>query len=47
VASVLLLIGDFSEGVVHSPVIAAFMAAGYLLLMAWLIAVGTRLWPQG
>jgi hypothetical protein len=43
IASVFLLVGDISVGIVLSPAIAALTGAGYLLLMAWFFLVGRRL----
>ncbi len=42
-SSVFLLLGDFSEGVLHSPLIAVLMAIGYLGLLIWLWVMGVKL----
>ncbi len=42
-ASVLLLVGDISVGIVHSSPIAALTAIGYVLFIAWLLVIGMRL----
>ncbi len=46
-ASILLLIGDFSEGIVHSNIIAILTGIGYLLLTTWFCLVARRLLQLG
>ena len=46
-AGVFLLAGDFSVGVPQSNMIAALFGLGYLLLTAWFVPVGTRLFQLG
>jgi len=44
-ASVLLLAGDFSAGIMPaSAIVAAMFGAGYLLLATWFFLVAQRLW---
>jgi hypothetical protein len=42
-AGVLLLVGDFTVGVVQSDIITMFFAAGYVLMMIWLFLIAGRL----
>jgi hypothetical protein len=42
-ASVLLLVGDFSAGVLHSNAIAALFGIGYVLLTTWMFLIAQRL----
>jgi len=42
-ASVFLLVGDFTAGVVQSDIITIFFAAGYVLMMTWLFLIAGRL----
>jgi hypothetical protein len=45
-ASMLLLAGDVSESMVHSGIIAGLMAAGYIILTAWMLAIGVKLYGK-
>ncbi len=42
-AGTLLLVGDLTEGLVHSTAIGALVAVGYFLLIGWFGFVGTRM----
>jgi hypothetical protein len=42
-ASVLLLVGDFTAGVLHSNTITALFGIGYVLLMTWIFLIARRL----
>jgi hypothetical protein len=42
-ASVLLLLGDISEGMIHSVLIGVLMGVGYLLFLAWIGVVTKKL----
>jgi hypothetical protein len=42
-ANGLLLVGDFATGDARAPLVAAIMAIGYVLLIAWFALVGVRL----
>lgn len=46
-ASVLLLVGDFSAGVLHSNIITILFGIGYVLLMTWLFLISRRLFQLG
>ena len=46
-ASILLLIGDFSVGIVHSNIIAILIGIGYVLLIIWFLIVARRLLQLG
>ncbi len=46
-ASILLLIGDFSVGIVHSNIIAILIGIGYVLLIIWFCLVALRLLHLG
>lgn len=47
VASVLLLVGDFTAGVLHSSIITTLFGIGYVLLMAWIFLIARRLLHLG
>lgn len=42
-ASILLLAGDVSEGMVHSKIIAGLIVFGYVLLIVWFFVMGLNL----
>lgn len=42
-ANALLLAGDLSTGGSRAPVVAAIVAVGYILLIAWFFLIGARL----
>jgi hypothetical protein len=46
-ASLLLLLGDFTAGVLHSNIITALFGIGYLLLMTWIFLIARRLFQLG
>ena len=46
-ASVLLLVGDFSAGVLHSNIITTLFGIGYVLLMTWFFLISRRLFQLG
>ena len=46
-ASVLLLVGDFSAGVLHSNIITTLFGIGYVLLMTWFFLIARRLFQLG
>ena len=46
-ASVLLLVGDFSIGMAHSNIIATLIGIGYVLLMTWFFLIARRLFQLG
>ncbi len=46
-ASVLLLVGDFSAGVLHSNIITALFGIGYGLLTTWFFLISQRLFQVG
>jgi hypothetical protein len=43
VASALLLVGDFTAGVVHSDIITTLFGTGYVLMMIWFFLIAGRL----
>lgn len=47
-ANALLLVGDVATGDSSAPLVAALVAVGYVLLLAWFALVGLRLfrWPN-
>jgi hypothetical protein len=46
-ASALLLVGDFSAGVLHSNIITTLCGIGYVLLMTWFFLISRRLFQLG
>jgi hypothetical protein len=46
-ASVLLLVGDFSAGVLHSNIITTLFGIGYVLLVTWFFLISRRLFQLG
>lgn len=46
-ASVLLLVGDFSAGVIHSNIITTLFGIGYGALIAWIFLIARRLLQLG
>lgn len=46
-ASVLLLVGDFTAGVLHSDIITTLFGIGYVLLMTWFFLIARRLFQLG
>lgn len=46
-ASVLLLVGDFSAGIPHLNIIATLFGIGYVLLMTWFFLIARRLFQLG
>lgn len=46
-AGVLLLVGDFSAGILHSNIIATFFSIGYALLITWFFLVARRIFQLG